>query len=774
MRSKSQNWLLSIGLLAAMAYASAEVRDLLGILQTWEKWRSPLGLATIFTYLVIFFAGLAVLWAPEEILLPKLTKQFRWLLVIFLLASISWTYLYSPWQNALTGIWIQFVFAAGLTALISRILNPDSKSSFNLSHLTLTLSLFLYPRIVHEMRDLSSLALTYRLVTFGGLALNIALVMALFGGIHQSLGDKLIGWRNDLGKIRWLFVALLLLLPLGYRYLVGVEIYVLYPSLRFSVWTLSFWGLGFLLETEAGRMVRLEAAGLSAGALTLVAFLVKALLFVTDYPFMLYWSEGNRFYDYSLIFGQALYDYPGLIDNPYDSPGRYGLWGVLFLWQGLPIWAHRLWNVLLQFIMPLLLAFFLTRKFDRKLVRWGLFLWIAVFFTVMVQLHMPFMLVGIIVAAFAFDKSPLKRGLALSVASFYAGLSRWTQVWAPGAWGVLIDLLFFYPKRKGNLFQRLWPTVVQALFGLVPGLALSVSAYLGLSSGTLITAKQPLLWYRLLPNETLGPGIVLLALMVAGPPLALLLWQILSNRWSLDWLQKTAIFGVLAGFFAVGLVISTKIGGGGDLHNLDMFLMTLVFLIALALYQRQETLNLRTWPVPALVLIWLMVLTPVLKFSPFDPNAAYSFRLDLPKASETEEALQVVQAQVQRAAREGEVLFMDQRQLLTFGYIQNIPLVPEYEKKYMMDQAMGSNAAYFADYYADLASQRFTLIVSEPLKPILKEDMGGPFSEENDAWTIWVAAPTLCYYEPIYTSKEVYVQLLAPRENPENCKAVLP
>jgi len=31
---------------------------------------------------------------------------------------------------------------------------------------------------------------------------------------------------------------------------------------------------------------------------------------------------------------------------------------------------------------------------------------------------------------------------------------------------------------------------------------------------------------------------------------------------------------------------------------------------------------------------------------------------------------------------------MDQRQLLTFGYVPKIPLVDDYEKKYMMDTAM--------------------------------------------------------------------------------------
>lgn len=114
---------------------------------------------------------------------------------------------------------------------------------------------------------------------------------------------------------------------------------------------------------------------------------------------------------------------------------------------------------------------------------------------------------------------------------------------------------------------------------------------------------------------------------------------------------------------------------------------------------------------------------------------------------------------------------MDQRQLLTFGYVKAIAFVPEYEKKYMMDQAMAGNGEYFLPYYQDLARKRFALIVTEPLKVNLKEN--GVFSEENDAWVVWVSAPTLCFYEPIMTDKSVGVQMLVPRQNPTGCEKYL-
>jgi hypothetical protein len=111
---------------------------------------------------------------------------------------------------------------------------------------------------------------------------------------------------------------------------------------------------------------------------------------------------------------------------------------------------------------------------------------------------------------------------------------------------------------------------------------------------------------------------------------------------------------------------------------------------------------------------------------------------------------------------------MDQRQLLTFGFLPDVPFTPDYEKKYMMDQAMAGNAAYFAAYYRDLADRRFVLIVTEPLR-VHRAGSGRNFGEENNAWVRWVSAPTLCFYQPRMLLKDVGVLMLVPRENIEAC-----
>jgi hypothetical protein len=145
----------------------------------------------------------------------------------------------------------------------------------------------------------------------------------------------------------------------------------------------------------------------------------------------------------------------------------------------------------------------------------------------------------------------------------------------------------------------------------------------------------------------------------------------------------------------------------------------------------------------------------------------------LPTADVVRSSLEQISAAVKDAQLRGDVLFMDQRQLLTFGDIQHVDLVPAYEKKLMMDQALSGNQAYFQDFYMDLAAHRFSLIVSSPLRTPIKDSEYG-FGEENNAWVKWVAKPILCYYAEEDTLNEVKVELLVPRADPTDCSTSLP
>ena len=147
--------------------------------------------------------------------------------------------------------------------------------------------------------------------------------------------------------------------------------------------------------------------------------------------------------------------------------------------------------------------------------------------------------------------------------------------------------------------------------------------------------------------------------------------------------------------------------------------------------------------------------------------------LELPSQERTQFVLQRIQDKVMCARQYGEVLFMDQRQLLTFGLVGDLPLVVEYEKKFVMNQALSEDATYFEKFREELANGRFSLIVAEREAVRYKEadlaSLGDSLIEENNAWVTWVTIPLLQSYESAGEFKDVAVELFMPIERDFDC-----
>ena len=143
--------------------------------------------------------------------------------------------------------------------------------------------------------------------------------------------------------------------------------------------------------------------------------------------------------------------------------------------------------------------------------------------------------------------------------------------------------------------------------------------------------------------------------------------------------------------------------------------------------------------------------------------------LNLPSRDAAQAALEMMRPAVQAAAAEGEVLFLDQRQLLTFGDIPGVPLVLDYELKNMANQAMSANTAFFEGFYQDLRNHRFALIVTEPL-PTQWRGRGHAFGEEDDAQLRYFYRQLDEYYQPAVRLDEVGVWLLEPRPASPNAR----
>lgn len=564
----------------------------------------------------------------------------------------------------------------------------------------------------------------------------------------SSLGEQL-------GAGRW--VVLILLISLQIWLLLGPVGEWLTPlPLRILLFTLTSFLGAALLPIRWGSY---DLRWITAIILTTFSFIIaKELNLVRSYPFKLTWSEGNRIWDYSLYFGQNRYQIEGDWQYPsYMAPGRHGLWGLAFLVPGLQIWGARLWNAILWIAPGLLLGWVLLKRIPDVVWSRHRWMWILWFFLFVSQgpIYAPLILAAVFLAWGYADGRPVRTGLVVALACLYAGASRWTWMAAPalwaGAWAVLDS-----PKAQVWWRRAAWP-VALGLIGLTGGwISQVVVESIHPSEGQVFATSfnQTLLWYRLFPSATNPLGILLGTLFATGPLLAG--WGLaIFKKWvRVDLLEALALAGALLSTLAVGLVASVKIGGGNNLHNLDMYLVSLVILSALLL-QRFNWDAVRAQAGGS----WQLILAGIF-LVPVVFNVQGGAPLVLPNEEIIEQSVAQIRDFVGQAAQDGEVLFIDQRQLLTFGQV-DVPLVVEYELKDLTNKAMIGDPQLFSDFYDDLRAGRFRVIVTGHL-PSQWRGRGHPFGEEDDAQLEFIYLPLQQYYQPAVRLDDVGVWLLVP------------
>jgi hypothetical protein len=629
---------------------------------------------------------------------------------------------------------------------------------------------------------------------------------------YKMIFERMTSLRDRLGKIRWLLILPGLAGPVWFfQYthwgLVFSDLYI-----RMLAWFLMVVCIAFLAGNNG--VVTGWREVLTSILLTSSVFVIAvAFINVTDYPFSLGWSEGNRLWDYSILFGRSRYDYPAdreivvLLDI-----GRQFVGGLPFIFPGLTIEMERFWlglTIIIPYILLGLVAFRFARTDWRVWALGGLW---ALVFLKQGPIHPPLTLCATAVALLW--RAPLWFALPLiGVTGYIAQESRFTWLFAPGLWIGMLELAGAN-LEAGRLSRHTWVRAISlGLAGVFGGYygpkfegLFAGGANIGdtlnsvVSSAPAISATDvvvtvsvhPLLWYRLFPNATYGMGILAGILIATLPVIAILLYLLIHKKWRLNLWQGLSIAAPLLAFLVVGLIVSVKAGGGGDLHNMDMFLIGLLFTSVIAWKNGGSSWFAQVDLSPSWVK-WIMVLLLALpglqslgqmRTFQFDGDMAWLAVLtdrplekpiDLfPSDQVAEKALEKIRNEIARVRSEGgEVLFLDQRQLLTFGYVTNVPLVPEYEKKILINQAFYADSAYFQNFYNELQDHRFGLIISELLYTPIK-DSSYEFGEENNAWVTWVSAPLLCYYEPLETMKDVKVQLLVPRNGDVDCTDVIP
>ncbi len=640
--------------------------------------------------------------------------------------------------------------------------------------------------------------LLFGLWIVGGLATAAGWIAAQRSPAWRARLARWMVWRSHWPRLAWLLALVLTIYPAFFLLNTFWGDLFRGPYLRLLLFLCTTALVGVVLPLDPANLVSARSLGYAVIFAGGMFGLVAQAMTVNNHPFSLTWSEGNRLYEYSLPFISGRYQYAGELSGIRQSGGRYWLWGLPFLIPGAPIWVHRLWNALLATLPHLALGYLLARWSGLGRAGRGMFaLWVYLFLA-QGPIYTPLILCALLVVlpfrpsppgplspkrrggknALPAPPSPQRgeglgvRGLLLfaalaAVAGYYAAASRWTWLPAVPVWAAFLLLALrpaadetrpFWSQRN---WLALWPAALVSLVGLAGGLLANPKLLMPQKLAQSTALSQPLLWYRLLPSATYPEGVLLALALAAGPLAGLLLWLAASRRWKLTAWQALAYPAALLLLLGGGLVASVKIGGGNNLHNLDMFLVSLAILTGLTLRGKDET-HLSGWPWLARLALALALVLPAW-------GAVRSASLPkLPPQDSTRKALEAIRSQVSAAQQTGEVLFIDQRQLLTFGYLRDVPLVPEYEKKYMMDQAMSGDADYFAGFYRDLAAHRFALIVSD-MQFTLQKDSNYAFGEENNAWVQWVAQPLLCYYTPLRTMQNVDIQLLVPKTEPVDC-----
>jgi hypothetical protein len=536
--------------------------------------------------------------------------------------------------------------------------------------------------------------------------------------------------------------------------------------MRFLIfWSFSLvgmWGIK-LLHRETPWWISLIAIILCQSTLHLLLVYWPR---VTDYPFAMGWSETSRFYFPSLFLSEKVYgrEYPW----PILHPTLHLLLAPPYLFDA-PLWFHRFWQVAIRYLLvgaviPALMA---RLSIQGRAIRWLVGLWMFLFlFMGPVYFHLT---IPVILLLLGFSpKDDRRTWIVVLLASIWCGWSRLNWYLMPGLIAAVLYLMEV-PYRGKNLFSYLLKPGLWFIAGTLTAY-LSQRVYIALSgipdSGIFYTSlASDLLWYRLWPNASYFLGILPGALL-ASLPMWIAMYIIVRSRKN-DWhpIRLVLIFAALLLLFLGGLVVSLKIGGGANLHNMDAYFSLLLIVFAYFVFARYRLENGEVaQPVP---LHWLLIVALVIM--PAWSYLQFNIGFRTGNTPRTRDVLTQLQERINIVnAQDGEILFITQRHLISMHMLDNVILVPEYEREDLMEIAMANDLEHIQTFREDMEDQRFALIVVDPLNyNILSRQRS--FAEENNVWVTRIMKHILCNYHEEIAFPADEIALYVPQEGERQC-----
>ena len=565
---------------------------------------------------------------------------------------------------------------------------------------------------------------------------------------------------TSLGQLNWV-LFLIPILGYGYYRLSGL-------SLRIIGFFDPLWIIGHL--ALLGAVFLWGTNKVSPSVSNLVSFTFYGCMLwifsfvpeINDYPLSLGWSETSRYYYASLFLSPIIYGRWVPLSSLH--PSRYLMQAVPFLLQSNSLLFHRFWQSFIWVLTTFSAGYALSRrlKLKDKWISFGLAAWFFLFvFQGPVYYHL---MVIIIIVLLGFDKDRLWRSLLIVVlASLWAGISRVNWFPVPGMLAVTLYVLEKPQEEESFWSYWGWP-VIAVVVGLVCAFG-SQYLYARISGNPVevftSSFNSPLYRYRLFPNEAFGPGVIMMIINACFPLLFLLLWKLIPSLKAWKILRILALVSILGALLAAGLIVSMKIGGGDNLHNLDAFMVFLAIITATIFLnkftQDRETEKKKVGfiQLPFIILAVLIplnfIVNSIVPLKNYDDESAWGV------------VRQIQNLVNQRTSGEDEVLFIDQRHLLTFDMIEGVDLVPEYEKVFLMEMAMANNEAYLSNFWRDIEEHRFALIVSEKLTSRIRPSTD-VFGEENNVWVERISKPLLKSYYTIFEFPEYNISILVPKD----------